>query len=282
MTTKKSMDKNLISVYGSTGFIGSRDCSLYSDKIVKIDREGRIPKSKNILYFISTVDNYNIHTNITIDVETNLKVLCEVLDFCRNTDIVFNFISSWFVYGETQLPAKEEYFCQPTGFYSITKKAAEDLLISFCKTYKVNYRILRLCNVYGHGDNKVSKKKNAIQYMINLLKEDMEVSLYDNGTPIRDLMHRDDVSNAIDLVVEGGELNTIYNIGSGHPTTVRDIIDIAKQILQSNSPITSIETPEFHSIVQVKDFWMDTSKLNSLGFKQKITLEQGIKELCLS
>lgn len=282
MTTKKSMDKNLISVYGSTGFIGSRYCSLYSDKVIKIDREGRIPKSKNILYFISTVDNYNIHTNITIDVETNLKVLCEVLDFCRNTDIVFNFISSWFVYGETQLPAREEYFCQPTGFYSITKKAAEDLLISFCKTYKVNYRILRLCNVYGSGDNKVSKKKNAIQYMINLLKEDIEVSLYDGGTPIRDLMHMDDVSNAIDLVVEGGELNTIYNIGSGHPTTVRDIIDIAKQILQSNSPITSIETPEFHSIVQVKDFWMDTSKLNSLGFKQKITLEQGIKELCLS
>lgn len=276
------MNQNLISVFGSTGFIGSRYCYLYPDKIIKINREDRIPKSKNILYFISTVDNYNIHTNITLDVETNLKILCEVLDFCRDTDIVFNFISSWFVYGETQLPAKEEYFCQPTGFYSITKKAAEDLLISFCKTYKVNYRILRLCNVYGSGDNKVSKKKNAIQYMINLLKGDMEVSLYDDGTPIRDLMHRDDVSNAIDLVVEKGELNTIYNIGSGHPTTVRDIIEIAKQILQSNSPITSIETPEFHSIVQVKDFWMDTSKLNSLGFKQKITLEQGIKELCLS
>jgi len=276
------MNQNLISVFGSTGFIGSRYCYLYPDKIIKINREDRIPKSKNILYFISTVDNYNIHTNITLDVETNLKVLCEVLDFCRDTDIVFNFISSWFVYGETQLPAKEEYFCQPTGFYSITKKAAEDLLISFCKTYKVNYRILRLCNVYGSGDNKVSKKKNAIQYMINLLKENKEVSLYENGTPIRDLMHRDDVCNAIDLVIEKGELDTIYNIGSGQPTTVRDIIQMAKQILQSKSQITSIETPEFHSIVQVKNFWMDTSRLKSLGFSQKITLEQGIKELCLS
>ena len=276
------MDENLISVFGSTGFISSRYCSLYSDKIIKINREDRSPKSKNILYFISTVDNYNVHTNITLDVETNLKVLCEVLDYCREGKITFNFISSWFVYGETELPAKEEYFCNPTGFYSITKKAAEDLLISFCKTYGVKYRILRLCNVYGTSDQKVSKKKNAIQYMINLLKENKEVSLYDEGTPIRDLMHIDDVCNAIDLVVETGELNMIYNIGSGHPTTVRDIIEIAKQILQSNSPITSIETPEFHSIVQVKDFWMDTSKLNSLGFKQKITLEQGIKELCLS
>ena len=276
------MDENLISVFGSTGFISSRYCSLYSDKVIKIDREDRIPKSKNILYFISTVDNYNVHTNITLDVETNLKVLCEVLDFCRDSNTVFNFISSWFVYGETELPAKEEYYCKPTGFYSITKKTAEDLLISFCKTYGVKYRILRLCNVYGPGDSKVSKKKNAIQYMINLLKEDSEVSLYDDGTPIRDLMHRDDVCSAIDLVLEKGELNTVYNIGSGHPTTVRDIIQMAKQILQSKSQITSIETPEFHSIVQTKNFWMDTTRLQSLGFSQKITLEQGIKELCLS
>ena len=276
------MNNNLISVFGATGFIGSRYCSLYHDKIIKIGREDRSPKSKNILYFISTVDNYNIHTDITLDVETNLKILCEVLDFCRDTDIVFNFISSWFVYGETQLPAKEEYSCQPTGFYSITKKAAEDLLISFCKIYKVNYRILRLCNVYGPGDNKASKKKNAIQHMINLLKEDMEVSLYDGGTPIRDLMHIDDISNAINLVLEKGELNTIYNVGSGHPTTVCDIMQMAKKILRSKSQITNIETPEFHRIVQVKNFWMDTTRLKSLGFAQKITLEQGIKELCLS
>ena len=114
-----------------------------------------------------------------------------------------------------------------------------------------------------------------------LLKEDMEVSLYDGGTPIRDLMHIDDISNAINLVVVKGELNTIYNIGSGHPTTVRDIIEMSKEMLQSNSRITSIETPEFHSIVQVKNFWMDTSKLKSLGFKQNIKLEQGIKQLCL-
>ena len=114
------------------------------------------------MYFISTVDNYNVHNNITLDVETNLKVLCEVLDFCRDTNIVFNFISSWFVYGETELPAKEEYYCRPTGFYSITKKAAEDLLISFCRTYGVKYRILRLCNVMGNGDGTFAAKVDYI------------------------------------------------------------------------------------------------------------------------
>jgi nucleoside-diphosphate-sugar epimerase len=272
----------MISVYGSSGFIGSKFCNLYSDIIVKQEREERKPRTKNILYLISTVDNYNVHSNITLDVETNLKVLCEVLDFCRDSDIVFNFISSWFVYGETKLPAKEEYHCNPTGFYSITKKAAEDLLISFCRTYGVKYRILRLCNVMGIGDNKVSAKKNALSYMIDLLKKDEDVYLYDDGTHLRDIMHVNDVCRAIELVCAKGKLNEVYNIGTGQPTPISAIINAAKIYLESNSIIKYKETPEFHKIVQAKDFWMDTFKLNQLGFSHQINNNQIIKELCIN
>ena len=270
----------MISVYGASGFVGSRFCNLYPNFIVKQNREERKPRTKEILYLISTVDNYNIHTNITLDVETNLKVLCEVLNYCREEGITFNFISSWFVYGETELPAKEEYYCVPTGFYSITKKAAEDLLISFCKTYGMNYRILRLCNVMGQGDGKVSAKKNALSYMINLLKKNEDVYLYDGGTPIRDIMHVNDVCRAIELVCREGDLNEIYNIGSGQPTHISAIIEAAKECLGSSSSIKSKESPEFHKLVQTKDFWMDTSKLKRLGFTQEIDNEQIIRELC--
>jgi nucleoside-diphosphate-sugar epimerase len=270
----------MISIFGGTGFVGGNYCKMFPNKTIKIERESREPKSQDILYFISTVDNYNIHTNITLDVETNLKVLCEVLDYCREGEITINFISSWFVYGETELPAKEEYFCSPTGFYSITKKAAEDLLISFCRTYGMNYRILRLCNVMGNGDGKVSAKKNALSYMIDLLKKNEDVYVYDNGTPIRDIMHVDDVCRAIDLVCDRGNLNEIYNIGSGQPTTVSAIMESAKEYLGSTSNIKSKEAPEFHKLVQTKDFWMDTTKLKRLGFTQEISNEQIIQELC--
>ena len=50
-----------ISVYGSSGFIGSRFCSMYSDSH-PIAKEQNTPESDNILYFISTVHNYNIFT----------------------------------------------------------------------------------------------------------------------------------------------------------------------------------------------------------------------------
>ena len=268
------------SVYGGTGFVGGNFCRLFSDNVILQKRNERKPNSNEIIYFISTVDNYNVHTNITLDVDTNLKVLCEVLDFCRDTNTIFNFVSSWFVYGETELPAKEEYYCKPTGFYSITKKAAEDLLISFCRTYGVKYRILRLCNVMGNGDGKVSAKKNALSYMIDLLKKNEDVYLYDDGTPIRDIMHVDDVCRAIDLVCREGKFNEIYNIGSGQPTPIYAIIQTAKKYLGSTSNIKSKEAPEFHKIVQAKDFWMDTTKLNRLGFTRGISNDQIIQELC--
>ena len=271
----------MINVYGSTGFVGSRFCNLYPDKVYHQLREERKPKSSDdILYFISTVDNYNVKSDITLDVETNLKVLCEVLDYCRESNRTFNFISSWFVYGKSELPAKETYPCNPTGFYSITKKCAEDLLISFCKTYNMNYRILRLSNVMGGGDGKVSAKKNALSYMIDLLRKDEDVYLYDNGTPLRDIMHVDDICEAINLVCDKGKVNEIYNIGSGHPTRIYDIISLAKHYLNSRSKIKSREAPDFHKLVQAKDFYLDVTKLRSLGFKKRISTSEIVKELC--
>jgi len=270
-----------LSLYGGSGFVGGNFKRIYSN-FVEMQRDERKPKTNQILYFISTVDNYNVHDNITLDVNTNLGVLCEVLDYCRSEDIVFNFISSWFVYGKTPyLPAHEDSICNPTGFYSITKKCAEDLLISFCTTYNVKYRIMRLCNVLGSGDQKASKKKNAITWMINELKLNHDISVYDQGSNCRDVMHVQDVCGAIKLICDKGEYNQIYNVGSGKPTTMGEIISLAKHYLKSQSKINYIEPPEFHNTVQTKNFWMDTKKLKSLGFEQKLSLEFIIKDLCL-
>jgi nucleoside-diphosphate-sugar epimerase len=59
-----------------------------------------------------------------------------------------------------------------------------------------------------------------------------------------------------------------------------DIIDYCKNKLNSKSVIKIIETPKFHEQVQTKNFWMDTSKLQSLGFKPKYSLEQTLNILC--
>lgn len=271
----------MTSVYGGTGFIGSRYCEMYKDKVTVIPRDSTEPTSEDVLYLISTVDNYNIFKDPHIDIETNLTHLIKVLESCRNKEgLVFNFVSSWFVYGKTNdLPANECTHCDPRGFYSITKRAAEMLLVSYCETYKIDYRILRLANVYGVGDKKVSKKKNAMQHIVNEIISGNNVNLYNGGENVRDFMHVDDVCRAVNLVTRESEKNTVINIGTGVPTKIIDVATYVKEKVGSKSEFIDVSPPEFHKVVQVENMYLDVAKLSSLGFLPMVTLETGLDQL---
>jgi nucleoside-diphosphate-sugar epimerase len=200
------------------------------------------------------------------------------LEECKNKeDIVFNFISSWFVYGKTNdLPAKEDSYCMPKGFYSITKRTAEQLIISYCETFGINYRILRLCNVYGTADLKASKKRNALQFLIREIVNNRDINLYDAGENIRDFMHVEDICRAINLVIDEAPLNDIINIGSGIPHKFIDIMTYVKEKTNSTSNFNFVDPPEFHKIVQIQDMYLDVTKLKNLKFKPKYTIWNGI------
>jgi len=275
---KNMTDK--ISVYGATGFIGGTFCNLFSDEVILIPREDRVPQSNNILYLISTVSNYNVFENIHLDVDTNLTVLLDVLQHCKENDVVFNYVSSGFVYGPDILYAKEDDACDPRGFYSITKRTAEQLLISFCKTFDVKYRIMRIANVYGQ-DKTVSSKKNVLGFLVNLMKENKPITLYDDGMQLRDYMHVSDICRALKHVIDNGKVNEIYNIASGNALPFRQIIETTKNILGSQSELLSVETPKFNQIAQAKNFALNADKLKSLGFKQEVSLLDGLQSICL-
>ena len=267
----------MISVFGGTGFIGSRFSEIYKSEVSVIDRQAYTPRSKNVLYFISTTSNYNVFEDIHLDINTNLSTLMNVLENCKEKGLVFNFISSWFVYGKTEdLPATENSVCNPKGFYSITKLCAEQLIISYCETFGIKYRILRLANVYGEDDKSVSKKKNALQFLINELVNNRDISLYDGGKNIRDFIYIDDVCRAIHTCITRGNLNDTINIGSGQPYQFLDLMTYCKNKLKSRSTIISVLPTDFHDIVQVKNMYLDTAKLKLLGFKQKTTINEGL------
>ena len=116
--------------------------------------------------------------------------------------------------------------------------------------------------------------------MIDLLKEDKEIHLYYGGEVLRDYLHVPDVCSAIKLIMERGEVNTIYNIGSGKPVKFFDIIMFARKYLKSKSKIVSIEAPEFYRKVQTKNFSLHVRKLKNLGFEEEISLQEGLKRLC--
>jgi nucleoside-diphosphate-sugar epimerase len=277
------MPKNKkISVFGSTGFIGSRYCQMYKNDIIKIPRECNAPATNNILYLISTVDNYNVHSNLYVDINTNLTKLMNVLETIKNKkNITFNFVSSWFVYGQNnEIPFNEDFSkCKPTGFYSITKLCAEQLLKSFCDTFNVKYRIFRLSNILGEGDLKISKQKNALQFLISEIVKGNDVHLYYGGEVLRDYMYVDDTCRAINFCINNAPTNTIINIGSGTPYLFKDLIERAIKIAKSKSKIIHIEPTNFHNIVQVRHSYLDITKLKSYGYKPKNNIDQTLEKL---
>ena len=270
----------MISVFGGTGFIGTRFSELYPKEVSVIPRNQYEPVSKDVLYFISTTSNYNVYDNTQIDIETNLSVLMRVLENCKEKGLTFNFISSWFVYGKTEdLPATEESYCNPKGFYSITKRCAEQLIISYCETFGIKYRILRLANVYGEGDNSVSKKKNALQFLINEVVNNRDINLYDGGKNIRDFIYIDDVCRAIHTCIKRANLDDIINVGSGKPYQFLDLMGYCKNKTDSTSKIISVLPTDFHNVVQVKNMYLDISKLRLLGFDQEVSIEEGLDRI---
>ena len=270
---------NKISVAGGNGFIGSRFCDMFPEQTVKIERNSREPETNEIINFISTTHNYNVFEDVLKDLNSNVVIMLEILDAAKNkfgSDFTFNQISTWSAYGTVDLPAKEDAECNPTGFYSITKRTAEQLLIAYCKIFNVKYRIFRLCNVIGETDKIVPRKKNALQFLINELKQNNDIKLYHGGNFLREYMYVDDVCEGIQLCLEKSNANEIYNIGSGQRQVFGDLINYCKQKLNSTSNISPIPPSSFHDIVQAKDMYLDTSKLQSLGFKPKYTIYEAL------
>lgn len=268
-----------LSIFGGTGFIGKRYLERYPDNVL-IKRNSNFPETKDSLYLISTTNNYNVFSDLHLDIDTNLMKFMSVL---KNSKGTMNFISSWFVYGEGHgnqfNAAHEDSAKNPTGFYSITKSCAEDLLISYSKTFNKNYRIIRLCNVIG-GDPGFGKKKNALEFLVDKIVKNEDVEIYD-GDNYRNYLHVDDVCDAIKLIVENGDLNEVYNVGSNVSHRLIDLMYYVKEVSESESKIKLVRTPKFHEIVQTKDFFMNTNKLKGLGFFEKYTIYEVLNRLII-
>lgn len=280
-------DKNKISVFGAEGFVGSEFCKQFSDEIIRIDKLAIEPQTPFILFLRSTTDNYNVYDSPTLDIETNLLHFMDVLDSCHKkygNKFEFHLVSSWFVYGggiyKPTDPLVESALCNPKGFYSITARARELLLISYCETFDIKYSILRLANVLGAKDKKVSKKKNALQYIIDRLIHNEDVGLYNNGKFHRDYIDVRDCVRAIKLVLDKEDKpHTIYNISNGNSYMFRDLVDFARTYSESKSNMWDMEKPEFHATVQVDDVFLSNERLKGLGYEPKYDIWETLRTI---
>lgn len=260
-----------ISVYGSTGIIGSYFVGLHGGR--PLLRDQLAPMDKEALYLISTTSN--TYSDPLIHTDTNIDCLMKRLVACQRTGLqTFNFISSWFVYGPTTDIMAEHSQCSPKGLYSITKYCAEQLVIDFCSFHGIDWRIMRLPNLYG-GRDKSDGQRNILHYIVQQLKASKAVEVVSGLT--RDYLHIYDVCQAINFLISSSPVNDVYNIGSGQETLLSDCIDFCAKTLNSQSTISFRPHRNHEQSLRMR---LDCRKLQALGFAPSIPLYQGLQDLC--
>lgn len=257
---------------GGNGYIGT----VYQQRhqCVVNQRDDITPTGAKILYLISTTHNHHPPGNPYIDIDTNLMTLMRVLENARRLpNVEFNFVSSWFVYGHTDLMLAEDAVCNPQGFYSITKRTAEQLLIEYCGMHGMSWRIMRLCNVIGGHDHTSTANKNVLQQICQRLQQDQTIELANGGEFYRDYLHVQDVCDAMHWIMQHGDVNTIFNVGSGSPVLFRTVIDHARHCCHSASAV--IHRPG----IKVQNCMMDCGRLTTLGWHPRLTWQSAVADM---
>ena len=174
------------------------------------------------------------------------------------------------VYGEVDLDhvgCCEKSLLNPTNPYAATKAAAEFIARSYYHSFKLPVIIVRCNNVYG--PNQYPEK--LIPKFIKLLKEGKKLTIHGKGATRRNFIWAADVARATRLIMEQGDVNEIYNIGTDCEFSVMDVATLLIKHMMDNTRvedhITYVEDRPFNDF----RYAIDSSRLRALGWTEEHT-----------
>lgn len=191
---------------------------------------------------------------------------------------LFIYASSSEVYGNPDVfPTPESYVGRVDTIssrspYDEGKRFSEALIKSYEREYKLKDIIIRFFNTYGPRMRGGDFYGRVIDRFIMQALKNQPITVYGDGTQTRSFTFVSDTVNAIDLLIKKGTLGDVYNIGNDVETKIIDIAKIIKEKSKSSSNIVFKKLPENDPLRRAADI----SKINNLGWKHRITLEDGI------
>ena len=170
--------------------------------------------------------------------------------------------------------------------YAIAKIAGIKLCESYNRQYGVDYRSVMPTNLYGPGDNYHPENSHVIPAMIRrfheakVSKADV-VTIWGTGTPRREFLYVDDMASASVYVMNLDKLTydahtqpmqSHINVGYGDDVTIRELAQSIGQVVGYTGSISfDISKPD-----GTPRKWMDSSRLNALGWEPKVNLMDGL------
>jgi GDP-L-fucose synthase len=180
-------------------------------------------------------------------------------------------------------PLKEEYLLtgllEPTNEpYAVAKIAGIKMCDAYRSQYGSNFISVMPTNLYGPNDNYDLSNSHVLPALLRKFitaknKGDAAVTIWGTGSPLREFLHADDLAFACLFLMETHNEAGIVNIGTGEDISIIDLACLIKEIVGFEGEI--ITDPSKPDGTPRK--LMDVSKLNGLGWKASINLEEGMK-----
>lgn len=215
--------------------------------------------------------------NPGIFLQTNIMGTGVLLDACRRYGIQrYHQVSTDEVYGDLPLDRPDLFFTEETPLhtsspYSSSKAAADLLVQSYYRTFKIPVTISRCSNNYGpyHFPEKL------IPLMIANALNDKALPIYGKGENIRDWLYVEDHCTAIDLIIHNGRLGEVYNIGGHNERTNLQVVKtILKELDKPESLIHYVTDRPGHDM----RYAIDPTKIHQeLGWLPATKFDDGIK-----
>lgn len=298
------MEKNAkIYVAGHRGMVGSAIVR----KLKKEGFENIIVKSSSELDLVNqlAVNNFfeenkpdyvflaaarvgGIHANNAFRAEfiyNNLMIEANIIHAAYKNNVKkLLFLGSSCIYPKlAPQPLKEEYLLSgklefTNEPYAIAKIAGIKLCENYRLQYGCNFISAMPTNLYGPNDNYDLNNSHVLPAMIRKfhsakINNSPEVIIWGTGTPKREFLFVDDLAEACLFLMEKYNESELVNVGCGTDVSIRELAEIVKEVVGYTGEIKNdLSKPD-----GTPRKLMDVTKINSLGWKHKIELKQGIK-----
>ena len=202
----------------------------------------------------------------------NIEATQKLLEFYKDSNLKkFVYASSSSVYGDAELPMREDSLLKPVSPYGVTKLAGENLCYLYQKNYNVPTISLRYFTVYGPRQ----RPDMAIHKFVKAIFNGDEITVFGDGTQTRDFTYVDDIVEATLMAAESDLAGEIFNIGGGNRMSVNELINEIEKIVEKQAKIKYIAKQKG----DVRDTLADTSKAKELlGWDPRVNIINGVEK----
>lgn len=306
-----------VAVFGSNGMAGGAICrALIKSGYKKILKPKR--RELNLLNFdevkkwfdfkcpdiviIAAAKVGGIHANDVYCADfilENLKIQTNIIENAWRHDVKkLLFLGSSCIYPKfAKQPISEEELLTSSletsnQWYAVAKISGIKLCEAFKKQYNFNAISLMPTNLYGPGDNYHPENSHVLASLIRRfceakLRNQKEVICWGTGSAFREFLHVDDLASACIFAIEKWDQDSsnapkdinnnslrFLNVGTGKDISIKELANlIAKIVGFQGSIVWDTSKPDGTPKKQ-----LNVNRINKLGWKSQISLEQGLKE----